>query len=407
MEIQNTIDESKIIGEVQQQYNDTCAIKSQQIILNQFGVEVNEDQCVAFSKENGWYNGNGTQIVDIGRLLDASGIPCTQRPNSNVFDIVDQLQQGHPVIVAVDSGELEGGGGFWEWLEEFFTGKVPDHALIVSSIDASDPMNPQVIVTDPGTGEYSRSYPLTQFMDAWSDSNCFMVSTDVAPMDIVEQYQANDWDDMQMPEINNVSNETFHDFQNYSHVVDFNTQMPQVMDCFNMVSSNPGWDINQAISRMPMPAPIMPDMSFDMPMMSPAPMPLPLPPFDPMMFTPPAPAILPCNFNYMAPMDMSWMSQPYVPMNFPPVPHMPMMPMAPGFDPFMSQPVSFPSPTVSSVPTTEVEETDNYEEYEEDLSESTDYDNIQVDFDNLENQLANTTLPEESHGFEVDMDDDA
>ena len=34
---------------IQQEYADTCAIKSQQLILNDFGVPVSEDQLVQYS----------------------------------------------------------------------------------------------------------------------------------------------------------------------------------------------------------------------------------------------------------------------------------------------------------------------------------------------------------------------
>ena len=55
-----------------------------------------------------------------------------------------------------------------------------NHALIVAGIDTRDPNNIQVIVKDPGSGEDGKPYPLDQFMDAWSDTQCYMVSTDVA-----------------------------------------------------------------------------------------------------------------------------------------------------------------------------------------------------------------------------------
>ena len=35
----------------------------------------------------------------------------------------------------------------------------------------------KVIITDPGTGDVAKEYPLEQFMDAWHDSNCFYVAT--------------------------------------------------------------------------------------------------------------------------------------------------------------------------------------------------------------------------------------
>lgn len=169
-------------NEYQQQYSDTCAIKSQQIIMNEFGIPVTEEQLVEYSYQQGWYNGNGTTCEDVGKLLEEGGIPVHRQENANVFDLVSELAQGHKVIVGVDSSELWR-GKFQGWLEDFFAGEQPDHALIVSGIDTSDPNNILVCVTDPGTGEHNRKYPLDQFMDAWADSDSYMVATDIPAPD--------------------------------------------------------------------------------------------------------------------------------------------------------------------------------------------------------------------------------
>lgn len=174
------MDTNEMVPDIQQQYPDSCAIKSQQIILNEFGIDVNEDQLVQFSYEQGWYNadGTGTAAGDVGNLLETANIPVTRQEDANVFNLVSELSQGHKVIVGVDSEELWG-NKFMAWLKDFFMGDTPDHALVVAGIDTSDPNNVMVIVDDPGSGEYHKAYPLDQFMDAWSDAQCYMVSTDI------------------------------------------------------------------------------------------------------------------------------------------------------------------------------------------------------------------------------------
>lgn len=178
--IDTLMDTTGQIPDIQQQYPDTCAIKSQQIILNEFGIDVTEDQFVQFSYEQGWYNGDGsgTAAQDVGKLLESANIPVTRQDGANVFNLVSELSQGHKVIVGVDSEELWG-NKFMAWIKDFFMGDTPDHALVVAGIDTSDPDNVMVIVDDPGSGEYHKAYPLDQFMDAWSDAECYMVSTDV------------------------------------------------------------------------------------------------------------------------------------------------------------------------------------------------------------------------------------
>lgn len=88
----------------QQSYSDTCAIKSQQLILSDFGIPITEDQLVQYSMDQGWYtgDGSGTHLSDVGKLLADAGIPCTQSVDANIYDLVDELQQGHKVIVGVD-----------------------------------------------------------------------------------------------------------------------------------------------------------------------------------------------------------------------------------------------------------------------------------------------------------------
>ena len=175
-----TMDSNGMMPDIQQQYPDSCAIKSQQIILNEFGIDVNEDQLVQFSYEQGWYNadGTGTAAEDVGNLLETANIPVTRQDDANVFNLVSELSQGHKVIVGVDSEELWG-NKFMAWLKDFFMGDTPDHALVVAGIDTSDPDNVMVIVDDPGSGEYHKAYPLEQFMDAWSGAQYYMVSTDI------------------------------------------------------------------------------------------------------------------------------------------------------------------------------------------------------------------------------------
>ena len=206
-------DGDRVIGtpgdEFQQTYADTCAIKSQQIILNEFGVPVTEDQCIQYSYEHGWYNGDGTSPEDIGKLLSDGGVPNHQQVNADVFDIMNELSQGHKIIVGVDSGELWG-NSFIEWLRDFFFGDTPDHAIIVSGIDTTDPNNIMVYVTDPGNGDHNKAYPLDQFMDAWKDAQCFMVATD-SPVPSTSEAMTNF--DYEAGHIDNVAGLDYTDFQ--------------------------------------------------------------------------------------------------------------------------------------------------------------------------------------------------
>src|SRR5699024_2268032 len=107
--------------------------------------------------------------------------------------LVNELAQGHKVIVGLDSDELWHNDSISDKLknlyDDIFSNEYGDHALIVAGIDTSDPNNIQIIVTDPGSGEEGKPYPLEQFMDAWSDANCYMVSTNIPVPEVVSGMQ--------------------------------------------------------------------------------------------------------------------------------------------------------------------------------------------------------------------------
>lgn len=171
--------------EVYQFYGDTCAIQSQHLILKEFGFDVTQNELIEIAKANGWYaEGYGTPMEFVGKLLEYYGVDVHATEGNNIFNLASELAQGHQVIVGVDSGELVDPHS--EWWEDFFAGEHPDHALLVVGLDTTDPDNVQVIVTDPGTGNRQWAYPAKDFMDAWHDSDCTMISTDLSP----EEYQA-------------------------------------------------------------------------------------------------------------------------------------------------------------------------------------------------------------------------
>jgi len=163
---------------VRQNYSDTCAIKSQQLILENFGINLSEEQLRNEAMTYGWYTpGGGTPMEDVGKLLELHGVKVHQYVNGNIFNIVNELAQGHNVIMGVDSGELWH-YGFLEKLEDKLPGgERADHALIVSGIDTSDPADVKVIITDPGTGDFCKEYSFSLFVDAAKDSHFFMVTT--------------------------------------------------------------------------------------------------------------------------------------------------------------------------------------------------------------------------------------
>lgn len=163
---------------VHQLFDDTCAIKSQQIVLKSFGQDIPEEILRQEAMDLGIYSpGYGTLPDNAGDLLNSHNVPTHVVHNAHVYDLVNELAQGHKVIVGVDSGEL------WhpsvaEKMEDIF-GEHADHALVVTGIDTTIHNNVEVIITDPGSGDVAIRYPMAQFIDAWHDSHCIMIATDI------------------------------------------------------------------------------------------------------------------------------------------------------------------------------------------------------------------------------------
>ena len=223
--------------DVQQIYPDTCAIKSQQLIMQDFGIHFTEDQLRNEAMMYGWYNG-GTSPEDVGKLLELHGIPVSQYENANIFNLVNELAQGHKVIVGVDSGELWGDDIF----DKVFEDGAADHALIVSGVDTSDPNNVKVILTDPGTGNLLKEYSMEDFVNAWEDSNCFMMATNNAVPEIFDPFNSIPGFDMPMANLPMIGSMPYDMFYNDLAFLNYTNNIP---DCvFNDFTGFVGGDIN-------------------------------------------------------------------------------------------------------------------------------------------------------------------
>ena len=195
---------------IKQHYQDTCAVRSQELILRDFGVQVSEDSLRQEAFDRGWYTPDGGTAADkVGNLLELHGVDVNRYDNANIFTLTDELAKGHKVIIGVDSGELWD-KGIMESLSDNFGFQQADHALIVSGIDTKDPEHVKVVLTDPGSGDIAKEYPIEQFIDAWKDSNCFMVTTS-EPAPVWAPGMANfDYDHGHINSIGNLSYDNFH-----------------------------------------------------------------------------------------------------------------------------------------------------------------------------------------------------
>lgn len=169
---------------------DNCAVEAERCIINQFlDKDLTQEDAMYISHSNGWYQpGSGTSMSDVGNMMNQFGIPNHSVDNASVADLASELQQGHAVIVGVDSQELWDSGvmaDLKQWLSETFGVDFGDaganHAVTVTGIDVSDPANPQVILNDSGDPNgAAKPYPMDKFLAAWEDSGFHYTATDVS-----------------------------------------------------------------------------------------------------------------------------------------------------------------------------------------------------------------------------------
>lgn len=148
-----------------------CDICCEGYILRHFGIAVSDDILQQESMASGWLTPQGTQLQNIGKLSELHGLNVERKYHATLEDITRALSHGTMVIVSVDEGELTGNIE-QEKIEDIMVGKCPDHVVIVSSVDHA---NQQVTIIDPYTPILSDTYHKETFLDAWDDSNNYMV----------------------------------------------------------------------------------------------------------------------------------------------------------------------------------------------------------------------------------------
>lgn len=184
---------------IYQGYDNTCAIRSQEIILRDYGIMLSQDELIEYATQNGWFNPDpltgGTDKYSVGNILDACGIQTTRVENASVNDIIEELKAGHRIIVSVDANELwikkegnpikrfigEKENQANDALQHFLGVEGANHALIVAgvNVDTDNPDKIEVVIIDPGTGDVCVRYSLSDFEDAWNDGNRLMITTNI------------------------------------------------------------------------------------------------------------------------------------------------------------------------------------------------------------------------------------
>ena len=147
-----------------------CAIKAQQMVLQNYGIETTVEELTELAKKNGWFEeGKGSAFDFVGELLNTYGVESVQMRNASIYHIMHELSQGHKIIVGVDSDN--------EPEDAAFGYDGARHVMLVVGIDTSDKNNLKVVVKDPSHPEVEQRYPAKDFMERWKNTGCFMIAT--------------------------------------------------------------------------------------------------------------------------------------------------------------------------------------------------------------------------------------
>lgn len=153
-----------------------CAIYAQKFAIEAItGREIPIEELVAVAEENGWFvpgENEGTVSLNMDKLVEYYGVENEMSFNNDIESLEEALNDGHKVIVSVDSGQI------WKGEENdiFSPETTADHAVEVIGIDRTDPENPMVVLNDSGTPNgCGELVPLEVFENAWNAGDSQMI----------------------------------------------------------------------------------------------------------------------------------------------------------------------------------------------------------------------------------------
>lgn len=149
-----------------------CCLECEKYLLRRLEIEFDEKQLLQNAIQNGWQKEDGTALHNVGRHLESKGLVVTRQYNALIKDIVNALDENECVIVAVDGGELLGNRAD-ETVEDFLIGQIPDHTVVVLSLDEK---KSTITIYDPNSSDAEDTYSIEQFKDAWNDSKNYLVT---------------------------------------------------------------------------------------------------------------------------------------------------------------------------------------------------------------------------------------
>ena len=139
-----------------------CAVLCEIFILHRRQLPYDEDWLLNNARRKDWLKPEGTPLYCLGNLLAYSGMFVSRKYNSTIDDIKYALQIDNDVVVGVDREKL--------YAEEIDMEDLTNHAVVVTHIGDGT-----VTIFDPYEAPYISNIPVANFLNAWKDSQNYMI----------------------------------------------------------------------------------------------------------------------------------------------------------------------------------------------------------------------------------------
>lgn len=149
-----------------------CAVLCEIFILHRRQLPYDEEWLLNTARRKDWLRTEGTPLYCLGNLLAYSGLFVSRKYNSTLDDIQRAIQMDNDVVVGVDREKL--------YAEAVDMEDLTNHAVVVTHIDKD-----YISVFDPYEAPYNFNIPLSDFLNAWKESQNYMIQV----LQSVEEYE--------------------------------------------------------------------------------------------------------------------------------------------------------------------------------------------------------------------------
>lgn len=139
-----------------------CAVRCEMYILHRRGIPYDEEWLLNTARRKDWLKPEGTPLYCLGYLLAYSGLLVNRKYDSSIDDIHHALAMNNDVVVGVDREKL--------YAEAIDMEDLTNHAVVVTHVEKDF-----VTVFDPYEEPYISRIPLSDFLNAWKESQHYMI----------------------------------------------------------------------------------------------------------------------------------------------------------------------------------------------------------------------------------------